>query len=89
MVTYLSRRIFYAIPILIGVNIITFVLFFMVNTPDDMARMQLGQKHVNAADITQWKIKNGYDKPLFFNQESHGLQKFTNTLFVKKSLNLF
>ena len=39
MISYILRRIIYALPILIGVNIITFVLFFVVNTPDDMARI--------------------------------------------------
>ncbi len=42
MISYLVRRILYAIPILIGVNLLTFLLFFIVNSPDDMARMQLG-----------------------------------------------
>jgi len=46
MYAYIIRRVLYAIPILIGVNILTFALFFMVNSPDDMARMQLGMKHV-------------------------------------------
>jgi hypothetical protein len=45
---YIIRRLLYAIPILIGVNLITFVLFFVVNSPDDMARMQLGDKRVTA-----------------------------------------
>ena len=36
MFAYLVRRLLYAVPILIGVNIITFALFFVVNTPDDM-----------------------------------------------------
>src|SRR5574338_500940 len=38
MFAYLVRRALYAIPILIGVNLLTFVLFFVVNSPDDMAR---------------------------------------------------
>ena len=33
MIAYIIRRLLYAIPILIGVNVITFGLFFMVNTP--------------------------------------------------------
>ena len=89
MLSYIIRRIFYAIPILIGVNLITFTLFFVVNSPDDMARMHLGQKHVTPEAIQQWKIKQGYDKPLFYNAQAQGLHKFSNTLFVKKSLNLF
>ena len=31
MLAYLLRRLLYAIPILIGVNLITFALFFVVN----------------------------------------------------------
>lgn len=89
MLAYIIRRILNAIPILIGVNIITFFLFFMVNTPDDMARMQLGQKHVTQAAIDQWKISHGYDKPLFYNPNESGLKSLTNTLFVSRSLSLF
>ena len=50
---YLLRRLFYAVLILIGVNLITFVLFFKVNTPDDMARMQLGGKRVTAEAVAK------------------------------------
>ena len=46
MLAYIVRRVLYAIPILIGVNLLTFYLFFVVNTPDDMARMHLGMKRV-------------------------------------------
>ena len=51
MLAYIVRRVLYAIPILIGINLITFALFFLVNTPDDMARMQLGQKRVTPEAI--------------------------------------
>lgn len=61
----------------------------MVNTPDDMARMHLGQKHVTPEAILQWKIKEGYDKPLFYNQNDTGIKKFTDTLFFTKSVGLF
>ena len=33
MINYLLRRVVYGILILLGVNLITFVLFFAVNTP--------------------------------------------------------
>ena len=33
MLAYILRRLLYAIPILIGVNLLTFALFFVVNTP--------------------------------------------------------
>ncbi len=89
MFAYIIRRILYAIPILIGVNLLTFILFFMVNSPDDMARFQLGQKYVTPAAIAQWKYVNGYDKPLFYNPKAEGLKQVTHTLFFKKSLGLF
>ncbi len=89
MITYIIRRILYAFPILLGVNILTFILFFIINTPDDMARMHLGQKHVQQDAITQWKVNHGYDKPLFINSEQTGLQQLTDTIFFNKSLSLF
>jgi peptide/nickel transport system permease protein len=89
MIYYLLRRILYAIPILFGINIITFALFFMVNSPDDMARMQLGQKYVKPAAIMQWKAQRGYDLPLFYNEKKSGIQQFSQTLFFQKSLRLF
>jgi len=89
MFAYIIRRILYAIPILIGVNLITFILFFMVNSPDDMARAQLGAKQVTPELIQSWKEDKGYDKPLFINSESGGINKVTNTLFVQESLKLF
>ena len=68
MLNYIIRRFLYAIPILIGVNLITFTLFFVVNTPDDMARMQLGIKRVTPEAIAKWKQERGYDQPLMFNE---------------------
>ena len=38
MIAYTVRRLLYAVPILIGINLLTFVLFFVINTPQDMAR---------------------------------------------------
>ncbi|MDQ6684112.1 MAG: ABC transporter permease, partial [Pseudomonadota bacterium] len=43
---YLVRRVAYGVLVLIGVNLLTFFLFFTVNTPDDMARLNIGGKHV-------------------------------------------
>ncbi|HIP81144.1 MAG TPA: ABC transporter permease [Leucothrix mucor] len=89
MLAYIIRRILYAIPILIGVNLITFILFFMVNTPDDMARAQLGAKQVTPELINSWKVERGYDKPLFINAKASGISKLSDTLFVQESLKLF
>ncbi len=89
MISYLIRRVLYAIPILIGVNIITFTLFFIISTPDDMARMHLGRKHVTEDAIARWKQSHGYDKPLFLNANEKGTRSLTETLLFKKTLNLF
>jgi peptide/nickel transport system permease protein len=83
MLAYTIRRVLYALPILIGVNLLTFTLFFVVNTPDDMARMQLGVKRITPEAIEKWKQERGYDKPLLWNQ---GIR---DTIFYEKSLKLF
>ena len=89
MLAYIVRRILYAIPILIGVNLITFALFFVVNTPDDMARMQLGAKRVTPEAIEKWKAERGYDLPLLWNASAQGPEKATKTIFFQKSARLF
>ena len=89
MMAYLFRRLFYAIPILFGINLLTFSLFFMVNSPDDMARMHLGQKYVKQSAITEWKAQRGYNLPLFYNTKKTGSATLTQTLFFQKSLRLF
>ena len=89
MIGYLLRRLLYAIPILVGVNLLTFALFFMVNTPDDMARMQLGVKRVTPEAIEDWKRERGYDRPLFVNASVEGTARFTDTIFFDKSVRLF
>ena len=89
MTGYIIRRALYALPILIGVNLITFVLFFVVNTPDDMARMQLGAKRVTPEAIERWKIERGYDRPLLWNAKAEGSERVTDTIFYDKSVRLF
>src|SRR5215470_6090302 len=86
MLAYIVRRFLYAIPILIGVNLLTFALFFVVNTPDDMARMQLGTRRVTPEAIEKWKAERGYDKPLLWNAKEKSL---TKTIFFEKSVRLF
>ena len=89
MWAYIVRRVLYAIPILVGINVITFALFFFVNTPDDMARMQLGVKRVTPDAIQKWKAERGYDKPLLWNAEAAGMGKLGKTIFYEKSVKLF
>ena len=89
MIQYILRRFLYAFPLLMGVNILTFVLFFVVNSPDDMARMQLGQKHVTEQAVQNWKQQHGYDLPLLWNEKAESTDKISETIFFKKSMGLF
>lgn len=89
MLGYLLRRLIYAVPILIGVNLLTFLLFFVVNTPDDMARMHLGVRHASAEGIARWKAERGYDKPMFWNAQAQGAKRLTETIFFEKSVRMF
>ncbi len=89
MLAYILRRLLYALPILVGVNLITFALFFVVNTPDDMARMQLGIKRVTPEAIEKWKVERGYDKPLLWNEKAAGAGRLSQTIFYQKSLRMF
>ena len=76
-------------PILFAINLLTFILFFIINTPDDMARMHLGQKHVTQESINHWKESRGYALPLFYDKAQSGIATFTHTLFYQKSVKLF
>jgi len=89
MFAYIVRRIAYAIPILIGINLLTFTLFFVVNSPDDMARMHLGMKRVTPEAIEKWKAEHGYDRPVLYNQAASGIDRVTDTIFFEKSVRLF
>lgn len=89
MFAYIIRRALYAVPILIGVNLLTFMLFFVVNSPDDMAASQLGEKYVTPEAIQAWKKKNGYDLPLFLNTDAGGVDVVSDTIFYTKSIRLF
>ncbi len=89
MIAYIIRRLLYAIPILIGVNLLTFALFFFVNSPDDMARVHLGGKRVTPEAIAKWKEDRGYNKPLLYNASGAGTEKLADTIFYKHSLRLF
>ena len=86
---YLVHRILYAIPILIGVNVLTFALFFFVNSPNDIATLHLGGKYVTQEARDNWKKGHGYHQPLFYNRAESGMQKLSQTIFFQKSIKLF
>ncbi|HOX88115.1 MAG TPA: ABC transporter permease [Burkholderiaceae bacterium] len=89
MLNYIIRRILYGALILVGVNLFTFILFFTVNTPDDMARLNIGGKRVTAEAIEKWKAERGYNKPLLWNAKAEGADKATKTIFFERSAQLF
>lgn len=67
MWAYITRRVLYSIPILICVNLLTFFLFFYVNTPDDVAHSVLGSKYDDSATVYRWKREHQYHQPMFVN----------------------
>ncbi len=89
MLNYVIRRCFYGLLVLLGVNLLTFMLFFTVNTPDDMARLNIGGKRITQEQIQKWKVERGYDKPLYWNADATGTNKATNTVFWDRSVSLF
>jgi peptide/nickel transport system permease protein len=89
MLSFLIRRIAYGALVLLGVNLATFFLFFTVNTPDDMARLNIGGKRVSQEQIEKWKGERGYDKPLYWNAKKQGGEQVTETIFWERSVSLF
>ena len=89
MLAYIVRRILYGVLILVGVNLLTFFLFFAVNTPDDIARLNIGGKRVTQEAIDTWKVQHGYDRPLIWNGAAEGTARATETIFWQRSMRLF
>ena len=89
MTAYIIRRLLYAIPILIGVNFLTFVLFFVVNSPEEVARLHLGDKQITQEQVEAWKYERGYHLPLLYNAQAEGVEQLTETIFYNKSVRLF
>lgn len=73
------------LPILFVVHLLTFILFFVVNSPDDIARAHLGQKYVLQADIERWKKAHHLDLPLFWNNTQGA---WFETIFTYQTLEL-
>ncbi|MDY0746804.1 ABC transporter permease [Paucibacter sp. R3-3] len=88
MIRHLLRRFGYGLLVLVGVNLFTFFLFFSVNTPDDMARLNIGGKRVTQEQIERWKTERGYDKPLYWDASADGARKLTHTILWERSASL-
>jgi peptide/nickel transport system permease protein len=68
MIAYVVRRILLAIPTVLGVCLLTFVIFNLVSPPEAVARRHLG-KNPTPEQVTAWIHGHGMDKPMFFNTE--------------------
>ncbi len=66
MIAYFGRRLLFGAATIIAVLLLLFVLFFLIATPDDVARKAIGEKALPDA-IAQWKAAHGYDKPRAWN----------------------
>jgi peptide/nickel transport system permease protein len=81
MFSYIIRRLLYAIPILFGVMLITFILFFRVQPPEARAHFILGEK-AKPKQIHDWLHDHGYDKPTYINTEKG--KHFYDSLFFNQ-----
>lgn len=61
MLNYIIRRILYAIPVVIGVTFLVFMISHL--TPGDPVRMMAGED-ASEADVEALRVKLGMDKPL-------------------------
>jgi len=64
MARYFLRRLLYSIPILIGVSLVTFALFYLTVNPVQMAKRNLSAKNPTQEQIHDWLVQHGYDRPL-------------------------
>jgi peptide/nickel transport system permease protein len=68
MSRYILRRLLLAVPIVFGVMLVTFLLFFLVQSPETMAKRALGEK-AGAQAVQNWLHQRGYDRPMFLNTQ--------------------
>ncbi len=89
MTRHILKRVLSAIPLLVGINLITLLLFFAVNTPEAIARAHLGNKHITEEQVHVWLVSHDYQYPLFYNANASGLGAITQTLWWHKAMPLF
>lgn len=76
MLHYVIRRLLYAVPILVGVCLVTFVLFYLTVRPEEMAKRNLSAKNPTKEQIHDWLAARGYDKPLPMQFRKHVTELF-------------
>ena len=77
MTTYIIRRLFYIIPIVFGVLLLTFVLFTLVG--GDIS-IEMAGKGATAETIEEIREEYGLNKPLFLSWDSQFINHFKNAL---------
>ena len=78
MIRYFLRRLLYAVPTLFGVILLTFVIFFGIYSPEQLARQNIATKNPSPKAIQTWLHDRGYDKPRseLFKEQFTTLAKF-------------
>ena len=74
MTAYIIRRILYTVPQVLGICLLTFLLFEVVYTPRARAIAE-SQKGANPQAIAEKIFARGWGKPLFFNAVSSRLRQ--------------
>ncbi|HZT42579.1 MAG TPA: ABC transporter permease [Chthonomonadaceae bacterium] len=64
MLWYIVRRLLYAVPILVGVSLLTFLIFYIAVSPQQLARRNLSAKNPTPQQIHEWLAEHGYDRPM-------------------------
>lgn len=77
MTAYIIRRLLYIVPIVLGVLLLTFVLFSLIG--GDISS-QIAGKAASPETIAEIKREYGFDKPLFLAWDSQFLTHFKNSL---------
>ncbi|MHC4479345.1 MAG: ABC transporter permease [Planctomycetota bacterium] len=81
MIGYIIRRVLYTIPLVLGVCVLTFLLFDVAFPPRARAVQELG-KHADEKSIQEMIHTRGWDKGLFWNAGAEGLERLSDTRFV-------
>ena len=81
MIAYIIRRVLYMIPLVLGVCILTFLLFDVVFSPRERAARELG-RHADEEQIQELILSRGWDKGLLYNRTAEGMKRLTDTRFA-------
>ena len=81
MTAYIIRRVLYTVPLVLGVCVITFLLFDVAFPPRARAIRELGP-HATEASIQDWIVERGWDKDQVWSGKAKGLAHVTDTRFA-------